>query len=174
MFRSSFKDKEGNLWFGTTGAGVYKYDGKWFTRYAETEGLTNTTVYSITQDLRGQIWVGTENGVFSLKINEFVRLEIPNFNSINGKQQVYCILADKKGNLWFGTDNQGLWYYNNSSFTNFRCAENTWVKVPEKSSEGYKQNGFVESLLEDKNGMIWLSSSAACLEFYDGNTFHKV
>ena len=29
----SLEDKAGNLWFGTTGEGVYRYDGKLFTQY---------------------------------------------------------------------------------------------------------------------------------------------
>lgn len=46
MFRCSIKDKDGNLWFGTTGARIYKYDGKEFTRYAEQEGPETKTSYS--------------------------------------------------------------------------------------------------------------------------------
>lgn len=174
MFRCSFKDNDGNLWFGTTGAGVYKYDGKLFIRYAETEGLTNTMVYSITQDLKGTIWVGTENGIFSLKENQFVSLEMPNSGVFNRKPQVYCVLGDKKGNVWFGTENQGLWRYSEKGFTNFRCADSTWSEVTGTQSPEYKQNGFVQSLVEDRNGNIWINLFSAGLNYYDGKSFHQV
>ncbi len=190
MFRCSMKDKAGNLWFGTTGAGIYKYDGKLFTRYAENEGLSSTLVYSIAQDIKGSIWVATNNGIFYNKGSRFNRLEIPeldhsnsfsslgisNANSpLNRKLQVYCVVCDKKGNIWFGTENQGLWRYNGTNFTNFRCADSTWIEVPKGNSYAdYKQNGFVQSLLKDKKGNIWVSSFSTSLNYYDGKTFHKV
>ena len=188
MFRCSLKDNGGNLWFGTTGAGVYKYDGKSFTRYAEKEGLTSTFVTGIAQDKRGNIWVATDNGIFCSKGGLFSSLEIPVFdgsnasstlgiassNASNKKLQVYCIVGDKKGNIWFGTEGQGLWRYNGATFTNFKCIDSTWIEVSTGGSANYKQNGFVSALLEDKNGNIWISSSLTCLTYYDGKTFHSL
>lgn len=171
MFRCSFKDKAGNLWFGTTGAGVYKYDGNQFTRYAESEGLSDPTVYSITQDLKGTIWVGTEHGIFFFKEDKFTPLEIPHSGTFIRVPQVYCVLGDQKGNVWFGTENQGLWRYSETGFTNFRCADSTWSEVS-TGEEG--QNGFVQSLAEDRKGNIWINLYAAGLTYYDGNSFHRI
>ncbi|MGV3611378.1 MAG: ligand-binding sensor domain-containing protein [Fluviicola sp.] len=171
MFRCSFKDKSGNLWFGTTGAGVYKYDGIQFIRYAETEGLTDLTVYSIGEDSKGTIWVGTEHGVFSGKEGKFTRLEIPHSDHFVRHPQVYCVLGDQKGNIWFGTESQGLWRYSETGFTNFRCADSTWNEVKNGEEE---QNGAVNSLAEDRNGNIWINLTAAGLNYYDGNSFHRI
>src|SRR6516165_4647768 len=33
-------DKAGNLWFGTTGEGVYRYDGKSFAQFTAKNGLS--------------------------------------------------------------------------------------------------------------------------------------
>ncbi len=59
----SLQDKAGNLWFGTTGDGVYKYDGKSFTCFKD--GLINPGVWSILEDNSGNFWVGTrETGLY--------------------------------------------------------------------------------------------------------------
>jgi ligand-binding sensor domain-containing protein len=38
---SSLEDKAGNLWFGTSGDGIYKYDGKSFTQFTTSNGLNS-------------------------------------------------------------------------------------------------------------------------------------
>src|ERR1041385_2668425 len=52
----SLQDKTGKLWFGTTGEGVYCYDGKLFTQFTTENGLCNNYVYCMTKDTSGNIW----------------------------------------------------------------------------------------------------------------------
>ena len=59
----SIEDKVGNLWFGTTGEGVYRYDGKLFTQFTKKDGLNSNCIYAMLEDKAGNIWFGTENGV---------------------------------------------------------------------------------------------------------------
>ena len=59
------RDKTGNLWFGTYGGGVSKYDGASFTHFTEKEGLSNNTVLSIIEDKTGNLWFGTDGGGLS-------------------------------------------------------------------------------------------------------------
>ena len=59
----SLQDNDDNLWFGTTGEGVYKYDGKEFTQFTEKDGLSNNFIWSILEDESGNIWFGTDDGV---------------------------------------------------------------------------------------------------------------
>jgi serine phosphatase RsbU (regulator of sigma subunit)/streptogramin lyase len=61
--RSITEDKSGNLWFGTYGGGVSKYDGKSFETFSTSQGLANNFVLSITEDKSGNLWFGTEGGV---------------------------------------------------------------------------------------------------------------
>src|SRR4030095_5366649 len=55
-------DKDGNLWFGTHGGGVSRFDGQSFTNYTMEHGLPNNVVYVITQDRKGDLWFGTPTG----------------------------------------------------------------------------------------------------------------
>ena len=45
--RSIFHDSKGNLWFGTLGEGVVKYDVKTLTYFSTPDGFYNNTVYAI-------------------------------------------------------------------------------------------------------------------------------
>ena len=57
------QDKTGDLWFASTGAGVYRYDGTSFTQDTQRDGLRSNTVYAILDDTRGNIWFGTNRGL---------------------------------------------------------------------------------------------------------------
>ena len=57
--------KDGTLWFGTWEGGLIRYrDGQWKTYVVGSpgSGLTTNNVWSITEDLWGNIWVGLLGG----------------------------------------------------------------------------------------------------------------
>ena len=68
------QDQSGNLWFGTSGGGVSKYDGKSFTNFTEKEGLSNNFVFSILQDQSGNLWFGTRFGLCKLPVKGKAKL----------------------------------------------------------------------------------------------------
>lgn len=57
----NLQDNAGNLWFATSGEGVYCYDGKLFTNYTTADGLSNNNGNCILQAKDGIIWFGTKN-----------------------------------------------------------------------------------------------------------------
>ena len=59
----SLQDKAGNLWFGTTENGLYRYDGKSFSRFLVADGLNSNNISSLLEDKDGKIWIGTEAGL---------------------------------------------------------------------------------------------------------------
>ena len=56
-------DAEGDLWIGTWGGGVSRFDGKTFTNFTEKEGLAGDVVYAIDQGPDGAMWFGTNHGL---------------------------------------------------------------------------------------------------------------
>ncbi len=50
------EDRSGNLWFSIDGYGVYRYDGKTFTRFTSEDGLCSNKITRILQDRRGDLW----------------------------------------------------------------------------------------------------------------------
>ncbi|MBI3233262.1 MAG: hypothetical protein HYZ42_04360, partial [Bacteroidetes bacterium] len=74
--RCAIQDRKGNIWFGTTAEGVYKYDGKLFTQFTMKEGLTSNCVWSILEDKTGNIWFGTGNGICRTEGNTIISIPI--------------------------------------------------------------------------------------------------
>ncbi len=70
------QDKQGNIWFGTTGEGVYRFDGKLFTQFTMKDGLSSNCVWSILEDKTGNIWFGTSNGICRSYGNKIVNVPI--------------------------------------------------------------------------------------------------
>lgn len=166
------QDKTGNLWFGTTGDGVYRYDGKSFTNFTMKDGLDTNQILSILEDKIGNIWFGSRRGVCRYDGKTITKIPITNFypsissnNNPSAKNAVWSIMQDKMGNIWFGTD-EGVYCFNGKTFTQF--LDNPFIT--NKSGLTLKS---VQCMLEDKNGNIWFGSGPMAFEgicFYDGKT----
>jgi ligand-binding sensor domain-containing protein len=131
----SLQDKAGNLWFGTTGEGLYKYDparrsdsaslragGKSFTNFTTNDGLSSNTISSILEDKKGNIWVGTNAGLSYYDPSTARRSD-----SLRAGGKIFThipiLLADD----------------------NYSSVEN-------------QHSNFVTSILEDKKGKLWLGT----------------
>jgi ligand-binding sensor domain-containing protein len=151
--RCGLEDKAGNLWFGTTENGLYKYDGKSFRQFLVADGLISNSINDILEDKDGKIWIGTEVGVCLYDGKTFANIQIPlpknlppNKNNFYQKQMVYDIMQDKVGKLWFATID-GVYFYDGKSFTPF---------IINEATNGFlTTNDKVERILEDKAGNIW-------------------
>lgn len=163
IFRCSLQDKNGNLWFGTTGSGLFRYDGNSFTTYTTQDGLCDNHIYAILEDKSGNIWLGTEQGLCFYDGKKFTRIPMPSsksgqptaWNTLSGfrnearpTNMVLSIFQDKTGSILFGTSNDGVYRYNGRSFTHFLDPA-----YPEESG-----SNAVKSILEDKNGNLWFGS----------------
>jgi ligand-binding sensor domain-containing protein len=163
----SMQDKAGNLWFGTTGDGVYKYDGKSFTQFNTSNGLNHNMVNHILEDKDGKIWIGTEAGLCLYDGKTVTEIQIPlpkNMppNKFHNTHDVFSIMQDKSGKLWLATID-GVYIYDGKSFTSF---------IVNEGVGGYKNsNNNVEYILEDKAGNIWFGGRVNKGVFrYDGKS----
>jgi ligand-binding sensor domain-containing protein len=160
----SLQDKDGNLWFGTTGEGVYRYDGKEFTQFTEKDGLSNNSIWSILEDKSGDIWFGTDDGVSRYDGKTISKIPFTMTTSIgvgtattqSGKISVWSMLQDKSGIIWFGTS-QDLYCYDGKSFSRFLDKSNI-------SNNQNLQLKWIQCFLEDSNGTIWMGSGPIAQE----------
>ncbi len=111
------QDKAGNIWFGTRGNGVSKFDGNSFTNYTTAQGLAGNDVWSIVQDKAGNIWFGTHGGGAS----RYDGNSFTNYTTAQGlpSNLVSSILQDKNGNLWIGSDGEGVSKYDGKKITTY-------------------------------------------------------
>lgn len=162
----SLQDKDGNLWFGTSGEGVFRYDGTEFTQFTEKNGLSNNSVWSILEDMSGHIWFGTDDGVSrydgktiskmsftSTSTSGFVST-IPHSQPV--KNAVWSMMQDKRGTIWFGTSDD-LFCYDGKSFSRFLDKYNI-LNIQRL------QLKWIQCMLEDNNGTIWMGSGPIATE----------
>ncbi len=154
--RCMLEDKNGNIWFGTGGGGVCKYDGLEFMQYAEPQGLPNNFVVSMIESQNGDLWFGTDGG-------GACRFDGNSFYTLSEKEglpnnAVWSILEDKAGNIWIGTAGGGLAKYDGKSITVFN------------KDNGFPTN-YVISLALDRDGNVWMGSYGDGVIRYDGNRF---
>ncbi|MBA6154789.1 two-component regulator propeller domain-containing protein [Gelidibacter maritimus] len=158
---SIHKSSDGVLWAGTDGSGLTKItfnDGgstnekQFFTVSDTSKGFY---IQSIEEDNRGNMWIGTyKNGLwlYDSKNNEFSKIQV--LNAKNQKaSDVRNIFKDSKGRIWVGS-NIGLNIYSDSLelLASFENHENGLKGV------------IVESMLETRNGELWLG-------LYEGGLF---
>lgn len=155
------QDKQGNIWFGTCGEGVYKYDGKVFTQFTMDDGLSNNCVWSMMEDKAGNIWFGTTDGICLYDGKKFSSIPIPlsirpaitnnsYYTQWFTKNSVSSMMQDNSGKIWFGTGD-GVYCYDGKYFTRLLANDN----VINKDSLKLKA---VAQILEDDKGNIWFAS----------------
>ncbi len=93
-------DPQDDIWAGTWGGGVSRYDGKKWTSYTHADGLGGNVVYSIVQDKQGVYWFGTNHGV--------TRYDGKNWRTFTKQQglidnSVYSMAISKEGDIWIAT-----------------------------------------------------------------------
>ncbi|MEN8157371.1 MAG: two-component regulator propeller domain-containing protein, partial [Bacteroidota bacterium] len=62
-FLTLAQDARGNIWAGTYGDGVFKFDSDTVARYCDKRGLLNNYTYAIGIDPKGFVWVGHRQGL---------------------------------------------------------------------------------------------------------------
>lgn len=149
-------DKKGNLWFGTTGEGIYRYDGTLFTQFTTDNVLSSNTIFAVFEDRDQNLWFGTQDGVTLYDGKEFISMPVS-----KSKNAVWCIIQDRKGVIWVGSAG-GVYCYTGNGFVPF--LDNHRIV----NAEGLNLKS-TESMLEDRNGTIWFGSYVGeGISFFDG------
>jgi ligand-binding sensor domain-containing protein len=160
----SLQDREGNLWFGTTGNGVFRFDGQEFMQFTKQDGLSNNTVWSILEDRTGRIWFGTDDGVSRFDGTRILKIPLVETNmngfgtpkTSTGKNPVWSIFEDRSGTIWLGTSDD-LYVYDGAKMSRFLDSKN-----PVNSQN--LQLKWIQCILEDRSGMIWMGSGPMAME----------
>ena len=175
------EDKSGNLWFGTYGGGVSKYDGNRVDAIEAAMQRGETIPERTQQDLK--------------KINGKLVKSFTHFTEKEGLSNnvVRSILEDKSGNLWFGTYGGGVRNYDGNRVEAIEAAMQRGETIPERTLQDLKRengklvksfthftekeglsNNAVLSMLEDKSGNLWFGSRFGLSELKVKNLKLKV
>lgn len=160
VIRSIFQDSKGNLWFGTLGDGIVRYDGKTLKYYGKGE---YNSVHAIAEDRKSNIWFGTYHGAIKYDGKTF-RTYTEKNGLRNTKVGRKSILIDKSGNIWVGTQG-GVFRYNPSADSiGGKCFSLFHLLAPIN----------VKDIMEDRTGNIWVASQDNGVFRYDGKAIINI
>jgi ligand-binding sensor domain-containing protein len=79
-----------------------------FRNYSVADGLAQSQVYTMAEDPRGYLWMGTRGSGLS----RFDGLQFQTFTEDDSLPDnfVNCVRVDPAGNIWVGTDEGAAWY----------------------------------------------------------------
>ncbi|TGE16981.1 sensor histidine kinase [Hymenobacter elongatus] len=130
-----------------------------FRTLTAAQGLSENSVYSILQDKRGFLWLGTQDGLSRYDGVEFrVFRNDPQRAASLSSNFILSLAEDQQGHVWVGTGGGGLCRYNPVT-GRFR----TFEYAPDLST-GLADN-FVRVVFCDRNGQIWAGTEGGLHRF---------
>lgn len=105
------EDKDGVLWFGSDGKGVFRFDGKEVVQLTTDQGLYSNFCYDIIADAKGKIWIGHRDNIsiYDTQTNSFSyygRSE----GLLHDKINTNAVYKDDEDNIWFATTRGAIRY----------------------------------------------------------------
>ncbi len=150
--KSLSTDSEGMLWIGTWGKGVYRYNPQ--TRQYR-HFLADARVYSFCEFPKGQMWIGTINGLFRINLRDNEIISYTEKENSAGLKDFFItyLFNDSRGNIWVGTQNGGLHLYNKlrDEFINFSAEPGNPQSIIDN---------FIISIAEDTEGDLWIGTNS--------------
>jgi ligand-binding sensor domain-containing protein len=163
---SLFEDREGYIWVGTMGRGLYRVNpiSGFVQKISGNPALSNASVIAIS-GFQKTIWLATLNGLVKLSLpnnllTDNLQVDFKNYfgQSILGNGYVYSIFVDSRKRVWFGTDGKGISCLDGENFSNYNARSGLKSEV-------------IYSITEDEKGNIWFSTLNAGIYKYDGKSF---
>ena len=131
-----------------------------FKNLSTANGLSQSTVIAIHQDVLGQMWLGTRDGLNKYDGHNFILFKNDPLDSLSiSNNDILSIEESKDGNIWVGTYN-GLNLYNPQ--------KNTFKRFFHQNNKSSLSNNTIWCIKEIKNE-IWLGTSNG-LTIYNKDT----
>ncbi len=170
-------DSKSNLWLGTDGNGLIKYNLKtknychYLTDKSKPNSLPDNVVRTIYEDKFKNIWIGTYKGglsKFSEAFNNFKNFSHKPTDPLSlSYNDVVAMVEDDKDRLWIATNGGGLNLLNpdNQSFTHFSSKD--YINKTTICSE------WLTCLYCDSRGYLWMGSYWGLSRFDPKNLFFE-
>ena len=154
--RAVLEDRKQRIWVATSD-GLFVVTTQGVRRYGRKEGLISGAVLSLAEDPDGALWIGTNGGGVHRLTGEKIEVMSGKFGI--GIVPVRAILPASDGSLWLGTS-AGI-------------VKTSWHQKPvtatTRAIAGLPSEQ-VSSLLEDKNGRIWVGTRGGLAVIESGST----
>lgn len=163
---SLHEDPAGNLWIGTSGGGLSRYDRQknifihYPTRGQTGELPSNGVIRGICSDKTGKVWVAQYENLFMLDpaANTLSRIDLTVADNGHPTAKILtCVFADSQQRIWAGTT-QGIYLYERAS-NRVRRFQHT------PGQPGSLISNDIRVITEDKDGTIWIGTTAGLCTF---------
>ncbi len=167
------QDKEGTIWFGTFGNGVYKINpqkkttNNYRNNKVDLTSLSENSINCIYEDSSGTIWFGTFGAGISAFNSSWQKFELIKHDPLNpnslSSNFVWTILEDTEGKVWIGTNDCNISIYNpvNNNFETIEHIPGNPNSLPHSS---------VKKIFQDRKGIIWIGTDGGGLSKYNPGT----
>lgn len=130
-----------------------------FKKIQVDDGLSESAIYCIMQDMKGFMWFGTKDGLNRYDGYNFrIFRNNPNNTQSIGNNFIRCIAEGDINTLYIGTD-AGLYIMN--------TIDESFEKVTVKTNKGVDITSAVNALHVEKNGKIWIGTMAQGIFIYN-------
>jgi signal transduction histidine kinase/ligand-binding sensor domain-containing protein/CheY-like chemotaxis protein len=152
------QDSDGHMWFASWGKGITKWSAEGPLIFAMDGGREDNLIDDILHDSTGRLWLATSKGVFRFHDGVFQLIPFS-----QGKTPILAstLIEDNQKNIWCGT-RSGLWVLNDNRFSK--------SGLPKTLSHF---SGYVRSLLEDRDGRMWVGTAMDGVLCSDNSTLMR-
>lgn len=161
---SVFQDSRGVIWLGGKGTGLYRVIADdmnrfQFKHYGPAEGFDEKTVYGVTEDELGNIWIATENGLSRLLVNSDTFIAYGKSDGLldKGYDANALYFSQQYNRLYCGKDHglyqvqlrkpAGLMGSHGVKVSSVRINEGSWMYAEKKSLSGLEEGDQLELAL---------------------------
>ena len=189
-------DRDGNLWIGTLGQGLGRWNGQAFELLPQATGRSMDIVWHLFEDREGHVWVGTLGGGLT-QLLDGAALPIGESEGL-GDRQAIALEEDAQGTLWVVTRNAGIRRFEDGRFASALTTEHglshngawsldfdadgtLWTAsflpgvdrwTPEEATTLTAEDGLGSgrtlAVLADRRGDVWISTSKGLSRLHDG------
>ena len=170
-----YRKRTNELCFATWDDGVWFYDKKKHKSRVlnmnTNPKLFDNCIYSLLEDSRGNLWLGTRSGIFVWdtmnKLRSLNELILTDQRLIQ-QPAIFKIAEDQNGDIWIATNNKGVWRMTPSG-------SNYAIQKYMPSNQSFSTTGAM-TLCVDGYNRVWAGTNGNGLELFDrkNNCFKPV
>jgi signal transduction histidine kinase/ligand-binding sensor domain-containing protein/DNA-binding response OmpR family regulator len=161
-------DRSNQIWVATNGKGVFRIkvnfeklsdvstypsQGELLQIDEKNKVLTDNKVWSLYEDKKGNIWIGTlDGGVYLIPSKTATPIPVELLKDGNKIKSVKSFYEDRVGNFWIGTEKDGL-FYRPAGAQNFLA-----FPLPGRKKDFQQDELNITSFEEDEQGQLWIGT----------------